>query len=212
MRIIERYANKISKYNRERKWRLFIELFGHDYQLNILDVGFAENEYTESDNYIERNYPYPEKITALGIDQAIEFHQRYPKVTTVTYDGGKFPFGDKHFDICWSNAVLEHVGTKRQQLYFLQEIKRVAKSAFITTPNRYFPIEIHTRMPFIHLLPKRVFDRLLILIEKGWATGNYMNLLSYKDINKMLHEAGISEYKIIKNKILFIAIDFIIFF
>jgi SAM-dependent methyltransferase len=212
MIIVEKFAHKISQYNRRRKWHYFTKLVDHKDHIKILDVGFSENEYAESDNYIEKYYPYPEKITALGIDKPIKFCERYPRVKTVIYDGGTFPLIDNIFDLCWSNAVLEHVGSRKQQLIFLQEIKRVSKSAFITTPNKHFPIEVHTRVPFIHFLPKRFFDKLLVLIGKEWATGNYMNLLSLQDLKNLLYAAGIKEYKIIKNKFIFFTIDFIIIF
>lgn len=95
---------------------------------------------------------------------------------------------------------------------FLKEIKRVANRAFVTTPNKFFPIEVHTCVPLLHFLPKKLFDKYLLFIGQKWATGNYMNLLSLKDIGIFLKESGISRYKIIKNKLLFFTLDFIIYF
>jgi hypothetical protein len=34
-----------------------------------------------------------------------------------------------------------------------------SSSTFITTPNRSFPIEVHTRLPFVHWLPEHVAAR-----------------------------------------------------
>lgn len=205
-------AHKISGYNRRRKWKLFNKLFKITTQLTILDIGYSDQEYSPNDNFLEKNYPYPEKITALGIDMPKEFIKRYPKVKVVNYEGNKFPFNDNDFDICWSNAVIEHVGNKQKQIDFLKEIRRVGKSGFITTPNRYFPVEVHTRIPFLHYLPKKYFDKFLVLIGKKWASGDYMNLLSLKDLKIILKQAGIKDYKIIKNKLLFFTIDFIVYF
>ncbi len=205
-------VNKISHYNRERKWKLFNELLKPTSETTVLDVGFSDEEYSKTDNFLEKNYPYPHNLTALGIDTPNKFAQHYPKVKAVKYTGGRFPFEDKSFDICWSNAVLEHVGDTKKQLYFLQEIHRVAKKGFITTPNKYFPIEVHTRTPLIHYLPKKFFDSYLSLIGKKWATGDYMNLLSLKDIKNLLHNAEISDYKIIKNKLFIFTLDFVIYF
>ncbi len=120
------------------------------------------------------------------IDEFEEFSKRYPKVNTVVYKGDKFPFKDKEFDICWCNAVLEHVGERSRQEKFLKEVRRVAKSSFVTTPNRYFPVELHTRIPLLHYLPKGIFDIILKRVGKKWATENYMYLLSLKDIKKLL--------------------------
>lgn len=205
-------AYKISVYNRKRKWKIFLEVIKPSSKTTILDVGFSEDEYSEIENFLEKNYPYLQNVTALGIDTPKEFLKRYPEVKAIKYDGKNFPFKDQTFDICWSNAVIEHVGNKDRQIMFLREVKRVAKAAFITTPNKHFPIEVHTRAPLLHLLPKKLFDKYLILIRKKWATGNYMNLLSLKDIRNLLMAAGISNYKIIKNRLLFFTLDFVIIF
>lgn len=192
-------AYQISKYNRQRKYQEFLKYLTPRPEEKILDVGFTEEEYSNSDNFLEKNYPYQDKITALGMVEAKQFTERYPKIITVLYDGKKFPFTDKQFDIVWSNAVLEHVGSEADQIFFLKEIKRVGKQAFITTPNKNFPIEVHTRTPFLHFLPKRIFDSYLKFIGKTWATGSYMNLLTENKLRKLLKKADINNYKIIKN-------------
>ena len=201
---------KISELNRKRKWKLFLNLIKPDKDDTILDVGFNETEYSHVDNFLEKNYRYPEKITALGLKEAKEFAGRYPKVNTVKYDGRVFPFGDKSFDVCWSNAVLEHVGDREKQIFFIKEITRVSKSAYITTPNRFFPIEVHTRVPLLHYLPKKIFDKILPIFGKSWAAGNYMHLLSKKELEYILKEAGINSYRIIENKLFFFTLDFVI--
>ncbi|AFZ22779.1 methylase involved in ubiquinone/menaquinone biosynthesis [Cylindrospermum stagnale PCC 7417] len=228
-------AYKISAWNRRRKWHLFLEQIQPTDEIAILDVGFSEQEYSDTDNYLEKHYPSQDKITALTIDtpddllylrkkpefqvpeSAIlqkrkEASVRYPQIEVVRYDGKFFPFPDQKFDVCWSNAVLEHVGNEEQQIIFLKEVKRVAKKSFITTPNKYFPIEVHTRTPLLHYLPKIIFDRYLHFVGKGWAADDYMYLLSLRDLHKRLHAAGITEYKIIKNRLLSFVLDFVIIF
>jgi hypothetical protein len=39
------------------------------------------------------------------------------------------------------------------------ELCRVAPQVFLSTPNRWFPLETHTLLPFIHWLPRRAADR-----------------------------------------------------
>lgn len=202
---------RISAYNRKRKWRIFLEIIKPSFKTSILDVGFSEKEYSPVDNFLEKNYSYPHNITALGIDTPKEFIRRYPQVKTISYDGKKFPFNDQEFDVCWSNAVIEHVGAKDRQIIFLKEIKRVASKAFITTPNRYFPFETHTCIPLLHFLPKRLFIQCLSFVGIK-VNSERMNLLSLKDIKRLLDIAEISCYKIIKNKFLFFTLDFIIIF
>jgi len=210
---IQKYLSyKISAYNRKRKWKLFREFINPKEQDTILDVGFMIKERFDVDNYLEKNYPYPENITALGVEDADEFIKKYPHIKAVKYDGKIFPFPDKSFDICWSNAVIEHVGGRERQVLFLKEINRVAKIAYITTPNKYFPVEVHTLTPLMHMLPKKTFDKYLLLTNRKWATGDFMNILSLKDINSMMKEAGIKHYKVIKNKFMLFDMDFVIIF
>ncbi|MBN1601385.1 MAG: class I SAM-dependent methyltransferase [Chitinispirillaceae bacterium] len=204
-------AHKISGFNRNRKWKLFNKLLNPDLSTNVLDVGYCENEYRITDNFLEKNYPFPQNITALGVTPPKKFLERYPQVRAITYDGKKFPFSYKEFDICWSNAVIEHVGDKNAQIDFLKEVQRIAKSFFITTPNRLFPIEVQTRIPFLHFLPKTYFDKILTFIGKKWAAGNYMNLLSFKELKEILHHAQITNYKIFRNKLFFFTLDFVIY-
>lgn len=205
-------AHKISENNRERKFELFMEMIKPGPGTTILDVGFSEREYSKNDNFIEKKYAYPQNITALGVDTPSEFCKRYPLVRAIQYDGGIFPFADQQFDVCWSNAVIEHVGASDRQVQFLKEIRRVSKVAFLTTPNRWFPIEVHTRFPFLHYLPKKVFDKLVILMGKGWASGDYMHLLSPSEARTLLKRAGITAYDVVCNRLFGLTMDFIIRF
>lgn len=228
-------AYKISAWNRRRKFQLFLTAIQPNPKTTILDCGFGEEETSDSGNFLEKHYPYLKQITALVIDTPERFLHgspdsqvevpeaeilfkrnqaaaQYPQLKIIPYDGKIFPFSDQSFDVCWSNAVLEHVGDEQRQILYLKEIKRVAKVAFITTPNKHFPIEVHTRTLFLHFLPKKLFDAYLRFIGKTWASGNYMNLLSIQDLHKLLHAAGITQYKIIKNRLLFFVLDFVIIF
>lgn len=210
--MIERLAVRASTFNRQRKYLLFTETFKPDASTKILDVGAAEDEYPELANLLEKVYPYPENITALGVDEYMTFCRRYPKVKPVTYRPGRFPFDDHAFDVCWSNAVIEHVGPRHKQIEFIREIRRVSKRAFVTTPNRYFPVEAHTRIFFLHYLPKPTFDRLLVRLGKSFACGDYMHLLGIRDAKALMKDSGIDQYRIVQNKLLGLTMDFVMIF
>jgi hypothetical protein len=101
----------------------------------------------------------------------------------------------------YSNAVIEHVGNFDDQRRFLSELFRVSRRGYLTTPNRHFPIELHTRIPLLHLLlSKKNFDAFVTKIGKGWAAGDYMSLLSENDLRRLFQEVGISNYTLIKNR------------
>ena len=70
--------------------------------------------------------------------------------------------------------MIEHVGAEERQRAFVGEALRVARRVFITTPNRWFPIELHTRLPLVHWLPERFAHRAYDLAGKEWAKENHL--------------------------------------
>lgn len=193
-------ADKISSYNRMRKYKYFENNVRFNSSSKILDVGFTNDEFTPIANYLEKKYPFRHKITALGIDGKDIFEKMYPDIDAILYDGTVFPFSDNSFDIGWSNAVIEHVGSRNKQIFFLKELLRTCRIIYFTTPNVRFPVEVHTRTFFLHWLPKSIFYSYLKWIGKSWATKDYMNLLSKKEIIKLCKEAGAKNIKIKGNK------------
>lgn len=204
-------AHRISRRNRHKKWDFFQKTFRPGPEDTVLDVGFSENEYSGYDNYMEKFYPWPQNLTALGVDEPREITKRYPGVRFVRYDGRSMPFADKQFDIGWSNAVVEHVGPYSRQVEFVRELHRVSRSFFLTTPNFHFPVEVHTRTPLLHWLGKGVFDRYLRLIGKEWATGDYMYLLSRKNLESVLRDAGVPRWNVVPNRLGGFVLDFWVF-
>lgn len=188
MQWVEQLAYAISKKSRESKFRFFIATLQPSPAESILDVGVNDKEYSPTDNYLEKSYAFPHNITAVAHENLDHFRTRYPNIKAIIANGTDLPFADDSFDIGYSNAVIEHVGDYRQQQHFLSELVRVSKRGYITTPNRHFPIEVHTRIPLLHLLlSKTYFDRFLRCIGKQWATGNYMHLLSHADLEALFH-------------------------
>jgi SAM-dependent methyltransferase len=202
-------AYRLSAANRHRKWALFCQTFPPDPALKILDVGFAEDEFSTTDNYLEKHFPYLENVTALGFAPATRFSSKYPRVNTVCYDGDNFPFADQSFDVVWSNAVVEHVGDFDRQVRFLSEIRRVGRRCFVTTPNRYFPFEVHTRIPLLHYLPKPTFDAILRQVGKGDFAGDYMHLSSERRFRDSLAAAGFRDFQFHRNRLAGFVVDFV---
>lgn len=170
--------------SRRRKFELFMETMKPSSAHSILDVGVS-GYLLRGTNFLEQWYPWPENITALSNDDPEEFKdflKKFPKTNLVFEDGRALSFPDNFFDVAFSNAVVEHVGSRDNQKKFIHEIVRVSKRAFISTPNRWFPVDAHTLIPFAHWLP--VKPRLLIyrVLGRGyWADLNRLNLLSKKE-------------------------------
>jgi hypothetical protein len=91
----------------------------------------------------------------------------------------RLPFKDGEFDWVFCNEVIEHAGSFERQFMLVKELYRVArKGVFVTTPNRRHPLEFHTGLPLLHLLPAAWWRRLLKMVGKGmWASESVLNPL-----------------------------------
>lgn len=199
---IDTLAYTVSSRSRLKKFQQFLRLTDPQPKESLVDIGVNTEEYSATDNYLEKHYPVPENITAVGIEDGTLFKTRYPAIPYHRIVADQpLPFDDNAFAIAYSNAVIEHVGDRSKQLRFLCEMYRISRRGYLTTPNRYFPIEPHTRVPLLHmLLSKQAFDRFLLLIGKSWATGEYMHCLSEHELRSLCEEAGLRDFTIIRNR------------
>src|SRR5258708_4417901 len=169
--MLSRVASRVSLRSRERKLRLFHELLRPGPETTVVDVGVTDAPFGggSSDNFFEALYPWPERITAVGHTELDRFRAAFPAVRVVRSHGRDLPFSDGDFDLGFSNAVVEHVeGGRDGQRRFVEELCRVAGRVFVTTPNRWFPFDPHTLVPFVHWLP-RSRAREHILRGRGFA-------------------------------------------
>ncbi|MEX0405822.1 methyltransferase domain-containing protein [Aquibium sp. LZ166] len=153
-------------------------------QDTILDVGVTSDTTYSSSNYLEAWYPQKSKIVACGIDDASFLEDMYPGMTFVKANGLDLPFEDGSFDVVHSSAVLEHVGSYENQMRFVRECARVCRRTFfLTTPNRWFPVEFHTSLPLVHWLPKSMFRGLLRRTSLGFfADEANLNLMTGREL------------------------------
>jgi SAM-dependent methyltransferase len=162
--MLARVASQASLRSRERKLRLFLDLFEPGPETTVVDLGVTDAPFGagSTDNFFEALYPWPAQVTGVGPTALERFAAAFPQVTPVQADGRDLPFADGAFDLGFSNAVVEHVaGGREGQARFVHELCRVAARVFVTTPNKYFPLEVHTLLPFAHWLPRRLRDPLL---------------------------------------------------
>ena len=168
-------AARASLWNRRRKLALFMETMRPGPETRIVDVGVGDTGFgTEpgvaaAHNFFEALYPWPERITAVSDVPLPNFAREFPQVRCITASGTALPFEDDAFDVAFSNAVVEHVGGREEQRRFLGELCRVAPRVFVSTPNRWFPVETHTLVPLVHWLPRAATDRAMrALRRESW--------------------------------------------
>jgi SAM-dependent methyltransferase len=157
----------------------------------ILDLGVTSEEGMPEANYFEQWYPWPERIVCAGVEDAAHLERKHRGVTfTRVLPHAPLPFADGQFDIVFSNAVIEHAGSRAQQQFFVNECLRVAGRFFITTPNRWFPIEMHTALPLLHYLPARLHRRVLSGLGLDyWASESELNLLDARSLRGLFPPA-----------------------
>lgn len=164
-----------SGVSRRRKLELFQENMRPTMQDKVLDVG-AEVGRTSTDVQFIDWYPWKENITGANIsqDRVDAICKRHPMVHVEVADARRLPWPDKHFDIVYSNAVIEHVGGRADQEQMASEIMRVGKRWFVTTPNRWYPFEFHMRLPFVTWLPRHGYLAFSRIVRYSYSERKYV--------------------------------------
>ena len=171
---------------RQRMFELFMHHFSPKAGDRVLDLGVTPDTSLPESNFFERLYPFRQSLTAASIEDAAEIEQTFPGVTFVRIEVDRLPFPDDHFDILFCSAVVEHVGDRSNQRRFINEALRVSKRFFFTTPNRLFPLEFHTLLPFVHWLPRAAHQRVLRGMGKEfWARTDNLNLLTAGSLRRL---------------------------
>jgi ubiquinone/menaquinone biosynthesis C-methylase UbiE len=103
------------------------------------------------------------------------------------------PFDTDFFDVVVSNHVIEHVGSRAEQVLHLSEVMRVLRPdgvAYLATPNRWTIVEPHFHLPFLSWVPVRLRDPYVRLAHRGQAYD--CELLSRSQLREMLTQRGSS--------------------
>ena len=150
---------------RRKRFSWFQELLAsHAPPIRILDVGGAEDFWQKMEMLDVGGV----SILLLNLEPAPAPRSR--NIEAITGDARDLArFEDDSFDIVFSNSVIEHVGDFSDQQRMADEIRRVGRSYFVQTPNRYFPIEPHFLFPFFQFLPREVQIFVLTHFSIGWA-------------------------------------------
>ena len=170
---------------RQAMFNLFLEQTQPTSNSKIIDIGVSGEE-NDGANFLEQNYQWPHQITCAGIGDGQNLRLAHPKVSFVNIEPNKrLPFPDNYFDISYSNAVIEHVGGQAERALFISEHIRVAKTVFLTFPNRWFPVEHHTSIPLLHFSPT-LFRK--ILRGTRYHEWTDLKLLDFLDKEKIASE------------------------
>lgn len=202
--------SKLSCISRARKLDMFERIMNPTRQMKLLDVGAQIHPGNDRFKQLIDIYPWKENISVINIsvEHISTIKEYYPEIEAVVGDACELPWPDKSFDIVYSNAVIEHLGSFEKQMKMAAEIMRVGKRWFVTTPNRWFPFEFHTRLPFFTLIPGNTYLRVGNILSYNHLREKYMFGVKRKDLRLMTaRELGkcFPGSNIIKQRITFMA-------
>ncbi|MES9886984.1 MAG: methyltransferase domain-containing protein [Candidatus Sedimenticola sp. PURPLELP] len=196
MIIIQNYKKHVMSISRAKKLEHFYSLCTGG---KVLDVGVSGENRIEGENIFLETYRFPsETYTGLGVQDLSVVKGNHPDKEFLTYPGDIFPFDDNQFDWVFSNAVIEHVGNDSDQLRFVNEMMRVSKNVFFTTPNKYFPVESHTNAFFIHWLTGDYFYSWCAKNRPYWSRDN-LYLFGKSRLQGLMEESHARKFEIQAN-------------
>ena len=154
----------VSTRFRARRMAMFLavvdEILAAKGSCHVLDMGGSIEYWRDLESvWGGRNL----KFSIVNLDQS---EARDPRYTVYNGDCRDLSrFGDLSFDVVHSNSVLEHVGRWGDMRAFAREARRLAPRYFVQTPNYWFPLEPHFRVPFFHWLPEPI--RIWLVMTRG---------------------------------------------
>jgi len=172
---------------------------------SVLDIGTTEDFLHKSSNYIIFHLGKFKNHKSIS-DQTITSNFFTNKLCkSITSDFTKIELENFKSDLVISNATIEHVGDFKNQLKMCRNIAKLSKKFFvIITPNRYHPIDFHTKLPFLHWLPKKIHRAILCLLGFHFLSKEKnLNLLSFGDLETLIKNCNNVEYKMYHINFLF---------
>jgi hypothetical protein len=164
---------------RRRRMRRFYATLRPTPQTRLLDIGGDPHTWLFEARSCE---PVPVTLVNLRFPNPAAFSNS--RFTAVHGDATGLSFESQSFDIAYSNSVIEHMTTWERQQAFASEARRVAKSLWIQTPARHFPIEPHLLTPFFQYLPRR----LQIRVARHFTLWGLLSKPSAMQVNEFISE------------------------
>ena len=155
---------------------------------NCLDVGTTSDEHYQSSNFFIKMLPrrieistFSDQVSSLDTLKGLSYQVFNSYVGDIS---SKMEL-TKTFDLVICSATLEHVGSIRNQTIAIQNLIALSHNyLLITVPNRWHPIEFHSRLPLIHWLPENLWRKAFNLIPglKGLSKESNLNFISASQI------------------------------
>lgn len=129
--------------------RIIDEVLAEKGRVDVLDMGGNAEYWLDLEPMWQGR---PIGFTLVNLQPERITDPRFSSLVADCRDLGRF--ADNSFDVVHSNSVIEHVGRWADMRRMASEVRRLAPRYFVQTPNFWFPIEPHFRVPFFHWLPE----------------------------------------------------------
>jgi SAM-dependent methyltransferase len=184
--LLRGFNRRVRTASRNRRSALFRSLFDLGPQTRVLDLGGSNGAHIHS--LLAGTAVRPENVYVADVDQQAlrTAASRFGFVPVPLAPEADLPFEDACFDVVLSSSVLDHVTSPADELWrerstarfqqrarerqqrFAREIERVARGYFVQVPNRWFPVETHTWLPFVGYMPRSWQLRVIAMSNRFW--------------------------------------------
>lgn len=211
MSFIRDRFSSFSAASRHRRAEIFRRSFTIGPETKILDLGSEDGRAIAA--LLEPTAVRPGNVWLADIEPDVVSSgaSRFGFNAVKLKEFEALPFEDGFFDIVFCSSVIEHVTVPKSEVwsiwrqsefshraaesqkFFAAEIARVGRGFFVQTPNRNFPIESHTWLPFFGLLPRPLLILSMRITNRLWIKASIpdFNLLSKAEMQKLFPDARI---------------------
>ena len=181
--------------------------------LDALDIGSTNDIKNESSNYLIKNLRNIKIYRSISNQKINSKFFSKTLTKSITDNFSHEEIENYSSDLVISNATIEHVGDKNSQIKMTENIIKLSKKIFvITTPNRFYPFDFHTKIPLIHWLPKKIHRKFLKIVGLDFFSKEQnLDLLSYNDLKNLIKDIKNFDIRIKKIKFLGLTSNLIIF-
>ena len=192
-----KFTDKIIHKKRLEIISIIKDKLGNDNFKDILDIGTTADT-SESSNLVIKSLKNFETYKSISDQKIISSFFSKTLQKSITEDFSNDEVETYSSDVVISNATLEHVGSHQEQLKMLKNIIKLTKKLFIVvTPNRMHPVEFHSKIPFIHWLPKKIHRKILSIFGlKYLSKEKNLNLLKTSDLINLMKNFNNIEFDI----------------
>jgi len=145
-----------------------------------LDIGCSDGNITKIFDKEFKN--------VIGLDVRIP-EKRANSLSIVKGDGCHLPFSNDAFNLIICLNIIEHISNPYLLIKECARCLREGGLLYIVYPNKFFPVEAHTAIPFITYLPKHL-QNILCKFLTGFEFEFYVHHLSFRELENILIKNG----------------------